>query len=158
MKFYTYIKTFAVLSTGLAACGLISPTPSAYAGSDPVYTSWRNNIAIEGYDPVSFFSGKPLKGNPTFQTEHKGAIWMFTSRAHLDLFKTNPSVFAPQYGGYCAWAVAHGKLAKGSPESWHVEDGRLFLNFNGRIQKKWDRARFDFIQKADESWPAILEE
>lgn len=157
MKFYTSVKTLAALSVGLILLGFMYPVPNAYAGSDPVYTSWRNNIALDGYDTVSFFTGKPLKGNPSFQTEHKGAIWFFTTRANLDLFKMNPSVFAPEYGGYCAWAVAHGKLAKGSPENWYVEDGRLFLNFNDRIQKKWDKARTDFIQKADKRWPEILD-
>lgn len=158
MKVFTDIKSLALLSFGLMLFGFILPTPHAYAGNDPVYTSWRNNVALDGYDTVSFFTGTPLKGNPSFQTEHKGAIWMFTTRANLDLFKTNPSVFAPQYGGYCAWAIAYGKLAKGSPENWYVEDGRLFLNFNSRIQKKWNKSRIDFIQKADERWPAILDE
>jgi len=151
-----FIKGFVTLALGFSVLSFVTPTPMAHAENDPVYTSWRNNIAVDGYDPITFFTGTPLQGNPQYQMEYMGAIWVFSSRANLDLFKTNPSVFAPQYGGYCAWAVAHGKLAKGSPENWYVEDGRLFLNFNDRIQKKWDKKRPDFIVRADNKWPDIL--
>ena len=128
----------------------------AHADSPEIYTRMRDNLAVSGYDTVSFFSGKPQKGNEEITLEYKGARWNFATRANRDLFRTNPEAFAPAYGGYCAWAVAHDKLAKGSPKHWHVKDGRLFLNFNGRIQRKWDKKRDTFITKADEIWPDIL--
>lgn len=134
---------------------IATPTP-AFANSDPIYTSWRDNDAVGGYDTVSFFSGKPIEGKSEFQTSYNGAVWSFSTRANLDLFLTNPTAFAPQYGGYCAWAIAQGKLAKGSPQHWHVQDGRLFLNFNSRVQSEWNRDREDFITQADEKWPDIL--
>jgi len=130
--------------------------PPVAADSAPIYTSWRNNIAVGGYDTVSFFSGKPQQGKSEFQIEYQGAIWRFSNDTNMTLFKANPSAFAPQYGGYCAWAVASGKLAKGSAKYWHVQDGRLYLNFNARVQKEWNRDRGDYIRKADERWPAIL--
>lgn len=130
--------------------------PAAFADSDPIYTSWRNNDAVGGYDTISFFSGKPLQGNDEFQMKYKGAVWSFSTRANLDLFKANPDAFAPQYGGYCAWAIAKGKLAKGSPKYWTVQDGRLFLNFNTRVQKNWNTGRDGFIKQADDNWPTIL--
>ena len=89
----------AVLGAGL----LLSPV-MASAASDPVYTSWRDNVAAEGYDVVTFFSGKPQKGKPEFSTRYEGADWHFFTQANKDLFLTNPELFAPQYGGYCAWA------------------------------------------------------
>jgi len=142
-----------VLSMMFTSFGLVTP---AVAESAPVYTAWRNNIAAGGYDTVSFFSGKPQEGKAEFQTEYKGAVWHFSNETNLTLFKANPEAFAPQYGGYCAWAVANGKLAKGSPKYWHVRDGRLFLNFNARVQKNWNRDREGFIQKADKKWSTIL--
>jgi len=87
---------------------------------------------------------------------HLGADWQFSTRANLDLFKTNPEAFLPQYGGYCAWALAKGKLAKGSAKYWHVEDGKLYLNFNARIKRRWDKQRGAFITQGDERWPGIL--
>ncbi len=128
----------------------------AHAKSDDFYTSWKNNHAVGGYDVVSFYSGKPLKGKADFAQIYKDAEWRFSSRANLDLFRTNPEAFVPQYGGYCAWAAARGKLAKGSPENWHVRDGKLYLNFNDRIQTLWNQDIPGFITQADANWPALL--
>ena len=121
--------------------------------ADPVYKSWVDRKAVGGYDLVSFFSGKPLIGNENYQTEYRNATWSFSSRANMELFKTNPEAFMPQYGGYCAWAMAQGKLAKGSPENWHVRDGRLYFNYNARIQAQWERDIPGFIRQANENWP-----
>lgn len=121
--------------------------------ADLVYTSWLDDQAIGGYDLVSFFSGKPIMGNENYKIEYSDATWSFSSRANMDLFQTNPSAFMPQYGGYCAWAMAHGKLAKGSPESWHVRDGKLYFNYNNRIHEQWVRDIPGFLQKANQYWP-----
>jgi len=137
------------------AGGVLTPLP-AYADSDPIYTSWRDNVAVGGHDVVSFYSGKPLEGKKDISYRYLGADWRFSTQANLDLFKTNPDAFIPQYGGYCAWAAAHGKLAKGSPKYWHVRDGKLYLNFNQRIQDQWEKDIPGFIIKADADWPAIL--
>ena len=66
----------------------------------------RTDTAINGYDPVSYFTvGKPTKGQDGLATEWMGAKWKFSSQANLDLFKSNPEKYAPQYGGYCAYGV-----------------------------------------------------
>lgn len=148
---------YFILIGALLFGGFIT-APAAFADSDPVYTSWRNNDAVGGYDTVSFFSGKPQQGSEAFQTLYKGARWSFATQANLDLFLANPEAFAPQYGGYCAWAAAQGKLAKGSPKHWHVRDGRLFLNFNARVQKDWNTDIAGFIEKADARWPNLLKD
>lgn len=129
----------------------------AQAAADPIYTSWRDNVAVGGHDVVSFYSGKPLKGKAEFVQNYLDAEWRFSSQANLDLFRTNPTAFVPQYGGYCAWAAANGKLAKGSPEHWHVRDGKLYLNYNERIQTKWNKDIPGFITKADANWPELLD-
>jgi len=122
--------TLPVLGAVLGAGLMLSPISAApaHAESDSIHTSWRNNKAVEGYDVVTFFSGKPQKGKSEFTTQYRGADWYFTTQANKDLFLTNPQQFAPQYGGYCAWAVAKGKLAPGRADHWHVEDGKLYLN------------------------------
>jgi len=144
-----------LISAFLAAGLLLSPV-AALAASDAVFTSWRDNIAAEGYDVITFFSGKPQLGKAEFSTRYEGADWHFFNQANKDLFLTNPELFAPQYGGYCAWAVAKDKLAPGSPEHWHVEDGRLYFNYNARIQRRWTKKRAKFINAADARWPNIL--
>jgi len=146
--------SYAVLGAGIA----FSPMAAlpAFAESDAIHTSWRNNTAVEGFDVVTFFSGKPQAGKAEFTTHYKGADWYFFSQANKDLFLTNPEQFAPQYGGYCAWAVAQGKLAAGRAEHWHVEDGKLYLNYNARIKRRWIADKAKFIEGANVRWPDIL--
>ncbi len=146
-----------VLRASLGAALLLAPVAS-FAASDPVYTSWRDNVAAEGYDVVSFFSGKPQLGKAEYSTFYEGADWVFFTQANKDLFLTNPDLFAPQYGGYCAWAVAKGKLAPGRSDHWHVEDGRLYFNYNARIKRRWDKKRPTYISSSDQRWPALLED
>jgi len=142
----------AILTVGSA-----SISAPSFAAEPAVYTSWRNNIGAGGYDVVSFFSGVPAEGNAEFIAEYMGAEWQFATQANLDLFQTNPEAFAPQYGGYCAWALAKGKLAKGRPEYWSVEDGKLYLNFNKKIKKRWDADKANFIIQGDANWPNVLD-
>jgi len=146
-------RTLTALFMG-ALC--LSPV-AVYAKGDAVQTSWRDNLSADGYDVVSFFSGKPQKGKVEFATVYKGAVWQFFSQANMDLFLTNPEQFSPQYGGYCAWAVAKGKLAKGDPEHWYVEDGSLYFNYNARIQRRWEKKRGTLIKKADAIWPTLID-
>lgn len=141
--------------SAILGAGLILSPMSAVATSETVYTSWRDNVAAEGYDVVTFFSGKPQLGKMEFSAQYKGADWYFFNQANRDLFLTNPELFAPQYGGYCAWAVGKGKLAPGNPDNWHVEDGRLFFNYNARIKRRWQKKQAKHIQKADQHWPNL---
>lgn len=155
MMFMKSLKTIAVLAAFMAPLAVATP---AYADKDPIYTPLRHSIALGGYDTVSYFSGKPMKGDKRFTAEYKGATWRFASQANLDLFNANPAAFSPQYGGYCAWAIAHGKLAKGSPKHWLIEDGKFYVNFNARIQKQWVADKEAFITEADARWPDILKD
>lgn len=129
----------------------------AHAGDDPVYTPWNNNVAVGGYDAVSFFSGEPKKGEVEFTHEYIGASWRFSTMQNLELFAAEPTKYAPQYGGYCAWAAGMGKLAKGSPKHWSVVDGKLYLNYNANIKSKWENDMPALINQANINWPAILD-
>ncbi|MEL6686211.1 MAG: YHS domain-containing (seleno)protein [Pseudomonadota bacterium] len=145
--------------TILIAGFMMAGAPSlAMAAKPEVYTPWRNDLAVSGYDVVSFHAGEPQRGRSEFSVRYKDAIWRFDTRANLELFRMNPDAFAPQYGGYCAWAVAMGKLAPGSPDHWHVENGKLYLNYSTRVKKRWDALRKEFIRDANGNWPDILDE
>ena len=130
----------------------------ATAQKPEIYTSWRQDFAVEGYDVVSFHAGKPVKGRSDYVTRYKNAVWRFDTQANLDLFLMNPEAFEPQYGGYCAWAIANKKLAPGKAEHWHIEDGKLYLNYSKRVKKRWDARREEFIVEADGYWPDLLNE
>ncbi|MFW6027514.1 MAG: YHS domain-containing (seleno)protein [bacterium] len=114
--------------------------------------------ALNGYDPVSYFTeGGPRQGSDLFTWEWKGALWRFADRDNMNRFIQRPQVFAPQYGGYCAWAMAHGRTAPGDPEAWAIHNGKLYVTLNRAIKRKWDRNRDGLIARADAHWPGVLE-
>ncbi|MEE9330491.1 MAG: YHS domain-containing (seleno)protein [Parvularculaceae bacterium] len=144
-----------ILSMGM----IISTMLVGALAADPVYTKRGSNSAAGGYDVVAYFTqSAAVKGNAEFVTNYNGAEWSFSSAENLASFKSNPTNYAPQYGGYCAWALAQGKLAAGKPKFWTIEGGKLYLNYSKGIQKKWLKDMPGFIAKADANWPAILDE
>ncbi len=147
------------LKIALAAVALTTLAPmAAHADKDPIYTGAWSNVAVEGHDPVAYFTdGKPVKGDRDFSFDYQGAEFRFASAENLARFKADPAKYAPQYGGYCAWAVAQGKTAKGDADHWRIVDGKLYLNYNRSIQGKWEVDIDGFITSADANWPTVLE-
>ena len=140
----------------LCAAWFSLPTLAA-ADKPEIYTSRFSNVALQGYDTVAYFTeGAPVRGSDAFTTEHQGATWKFASQETLDLFLSDPGAYVPQYGGYCAWAVALGQTAKGSAKQWHIEDGKLYLNINANIKQRWLDDVDNKIVEADANWPSVL--
>ncbi len=130
---------------------------AAQAADKPVYTGFFSNLAAGGYDVVAYFTEhKPVKGDARFVHEYQGATWRFASAAHRDAFIADPRRYAPQYGGYCAWAVSEGTTASADPKLWKIVDGKLYLNYDADVQKKWELDIPGHIRKADRNWPAVL--
>ena len=145
----------AAAVAGFAATLTIPAT--AHAAEAPVYTGILNNVAVSGYDPVAYFTdGKPVKGNAKFATNYKGAEFRFASANHLAAFKANPAKYAPQYGGYCAWAVSQGYTASADANVWKIVGGKLYLNYNQEIGQKWSKNIPGFIASANKNWPTVL--
>lgn len=139
----------------LLSVGAILP---AAAAKPEIETALFSDLAVDGYDPVAYFTaGQPVKGDAAFAVEYKGATWRFVSAENLALFRADPSAYAPQYGGYCAWAVAQGYTAPGDARFWRIEDGKLYLNFDAKVQRDWEADIPGFIAKADANWPTVLE-
>jgi len=115
-----------------------------------------NDIAIKGYDTVSYFTnGKPLEGSAKYSATYKNAIYQFSSAKNRDMFKANPGKYAPQYGGYCAMGVALEKKLDTDPEAYHIVDNKLYLNLNKAVQKKWLQDTNANIETAEDNWPEI---
>lgn len=147
----------SILAATLIAAAPLSLTPAAFADKAPVYTGLFNNLAVEGHDPVAYFTdGEPVKGKSDFTTTYNGAEFRFASQDNLDTFLAEPAKYAPQYGGYCAWAVSQGYTAKGDADHWAIVDGKLYLNYNKKVQDTWNEDRAGFITSADENWPTVL--
>jgi len=147
------------LFAAMAACAVITAgfAAPAFAAKPDVSTGRFSSLAVGGYDPVAYFGeGEPVKGSKDYSYDYQGATWRFSSQDNLEQFKADPDAYAPQYGGYCAWAVAQGYTAPGNPQNWSVRDGRLYLNYNDKVQSDWLKDPEGFIVKADENWPAVL--
>lgn len=144
-----------VLSAALALPAAVVFPALARAATPPVYA--EGGIAIDGTDAVSYFAeGRPAPGLPEYAHVWNGATWHFRSAAHRDRFAAEPEVFAPQFGGYCAWAVAEGYTAATIPDAWKIVDRRLYLNFSRRVQRRWERDVTGNIARGNANWPGVL--
>ncbi len=150
------MRNTIVLSSLLAFTAAALPSGAAHAG-DLIYTGLFNNTAVGGYDTVAYhIEGKPVRGDRAFTTSWNGAVFRFASQENLDLFMQKPEAYAPAYGGYCAWAMAEGYTAKGDPDAWRIVDGVLYLNFDQKIQARWETDIPGFIARANANYPAIV--
>ena len=142
----------------------LAATTSAFA-AEPINTLEKsgffgykpNGIAIRGFDTVAYFTeGKAVKGKPSIATDWNGATWHFSKQEHLDLFTADPEAYAPQYGGYCAYGIAVDNLVKIEGDLWDIVDGKLYLNFNKKLQNKWRSDIAGYIKIADEKFDGLI--
>lgn len=147
-----------VLAVAAIAAPFTFATPAFADGG--VYVGVEGEtIAISGYDAISYFQGegRPSLGNAQYSVTWNGAEWHFASQANADTFKSNPSAYAPQYGGHCAWAMSRGALAPGDANRYKLVNGKLYLNFNEEVQTTWLRDVPGYIAKSDPAWKEIPE-
>jgi len=112
-----------------------------------------SDMAIKGYDTVAYFkTGKALKGNESFTFKWHDMTWYFSTREKRDLFAANPEQYAPQYDGYCAWAMTEARKAQTDPEIWKIVNGKLYLQCSQTSYEKWSRDIPGNIKKADMNW------
>jgi hypothetical protein len=116
----------------------------------------QGGLALQGYDPVAYFKeGKPLAGNAAIASTWHGAMYRFASTQNRDAFLADPEKYAPQFGGYCAFAVSRGTTANGDPHQWAIVNDRLFLNNNALAMTLWNQDRTGNIKAGEENWPLI---
>ncbi len=134
------------------AAALPAAVTSALA-KDPIYTGTFSSLAVSGYDPVAYFTqGKPVKGRSDLQHEWQGATWRFADAANLAAFKADPEAYAPQYGGYCAYAMSRGWIVSTDPEAWAIHDGKLYLNYSTGVRRTWLKDVPGYVERADRHW------
>jgi YHS domain-containing protein len=144
-----------VASAAIMFLALVGLDHAADGRSAPVNRS-SEGVAIEGYDPVAYFTdSKPVKGSPQFTYQWQGAVWHFASAQHRDAFAKSPESYAPQYGGYCAYGVSQGHTAPVDPTAWKIINSRLYLNYNKEVQELFLKDPSSAIEKADQNWPKL---
>ncbi len=118
----------------------------------------KNGVAIQGYDPVAFFTqNKPVKGNAQFQSHYKGANYYFVSADDKAAFDANPTKYEPQFGGFCAYGVSVGKVFPIKVETFQIVNGRLLLQYDLDVKDKFNKDQAGNLDKADKNWPGIVD-
>ncbi len=120
----------------------------------------KKGYVAEGYDVTEYFNDKAIEGLDTFETTYDGAKFKFSSQANLDTFKESPEKYVPQYGGYCAYAIADkGKKVSIDPETFEIRDGKLYLFYNSwgvNTLEKWNEEGPEVLRKkADFEWKSV---
>lgn len=117
----------------------------------------ENKIALQGYDPVAYFTQKKaVKGKSNLTTTYEGVVYQFSSQANKDLFLKNPAGYEPQYGGWCAFAMGdYGEKVEVDPETFKIVNGKLYLFYNkyfNNTLKNWNKDEENLKRKADQNW------
>ena len=139
---------------GLLAAAPLLARP-AFAASPEVFAD--GGLAIRGADPVAFFTHRaPVIGQAQHGLMWKGATWQFASADNMARFEANPEAYAPQFGGYCAFAMSKGAIATSVPEAWTIHDNKLFLNYSVNVRGIWSEDIPGNVARANAFWPDIL--
>ena len=128
---------------------------AACATSDGVAKVNRNSagLAVSGFDAVAYFVAEnAVKGDGKYEYVWNGAKWLFSSQENMDKFKQNPEAYAPQFGGYCSYAVSRGYTADGDPNAWKIVDGKLYLNYNQKAKDEWEKNQEKSIEDGNNNW------
>ena len=116
----------------------------------------KSTPGISGYDPVAYFTqGKPVKGNGYNVADYQGVTYAFANEENKELFEANPEKYVPAYGGWCAYGVAVGKKFVSDPQAWKIVEGKLYLNLDKDIQRKWAKDIPGYIETANSNWKEI---
>lgn len=118
----------------------------------------KTGVAIQGYDPVAFFTDtKPVKGKAEFVARHNGATYYFASKEHRAQFKADPVKYEPAFGGYCAYGVSRGKLVEIDVDAFQIVDGRLLLQYSKGVRDDFNKDSKGNLAKAESYWPKLVE-
>lgn len=151
-------KSLILAATALGLT--VIPGASITAAGAILGSQKQGAIAVDGYDVVSFFGegNRPIAGSAQFTIPLEGELYRFATQANADAFKADPTAYLPRYGGHCAWAAAQGYIAPGDPKFATVVDGKLYFNYNAKVQADWSKDIPGFITNADRNWPNIASE
>ena len=141
----------AILFTSLAFIG---------CKTNGLYNYNKANLAVEGYDVLSYFQGTPLKGKAAFSTNYKGGLYYFVNKENLAQFNLDPERYIPAYGGWCAYAIGNSaKKVSINPKTFKIKDDKLLLFYNKlgiNTLKKWNKQEAELSKKADKNWSEII--
>lgn len=125
------------------------------------FNTEKNTLAINGYDPVAYFTqSKAIEGSKTYTLVYEGITYYFSNQQNKELFKANPTHYEPQYGGWCAYAMgANGEKVEVDPETFKITNDKLYLFYNKYFTntlKSWNKNESSLKAKADANWQKVF--
>ncbi|CAH9049376.1 hypothetical protein PSECIP111854_00009 [Pseudoalteromonas sp. CIP111854] len=149
---FTHLLTKPVKK--IIAILVISFSAFANAGADT--DTDENGVTLAGHDAVAYFTeNKPVVGSTKFTAVYNDAIYRFSSAKNRDMFNAEPSKYAPQYGGFCAYGMTFGKKFEIDGKAFEVVDGKLYVNKNLSVYEAWKKDVPTHITQANEQWPTV---
>ncbi|MGC3957409.1 MAG: YHS domain-containing (seleno)protein [Verrucomicrobiota bacterium] len=138
---------------------LLVMTLPALAQSKSLLNLDKARVAIQGYDPVAFFTdGKPVKGKPELGLHHNGALYLFRDQRNIAILsKPIPPKYVPAFGGYCAYGVSRGKLVEIDVEAFQIVDGNLLMQYSKGVRNDFNKDAKGNLSKAEANWPSLVE-
>jgi hypothetical protein len=151
-------KQYCAWMLAAASLALAGAVPVAIAATtEMIVVDWHSGLAIDGYDPVAFFTdGKPLAGKADFELHYGGAVWRFRNIGNREAFVARPDIYMPQFGGYDPTGVARGVAVPGNPNFWQISGQRLFLFYDQARLKKFTADPDQVVVEAERNWPAVM--
>lgn len=150
------IKNCAVLLICLAIAACAATPGRVHQTKQVDEINNEHGLALQGYDPVAYFrEGGPVMGDAAISYLWHGATYRFSTVENRDAFRADPQRYAPQFGGYCAFAVSRGTTANGDPHQWAIVNDQLFLNNNALAMTLWNQDRPGNIKAGEGNWPLI---
>jgi YHS domain-containing protein len=143
----------AAIPAVLAALLALAVPAQAEALVQTVVTDPLTGVALEGYDPVSYFTEpEPLVGKPDYEFVWQGVPWYFATAANRDVFMRHPEVYAPQYGGHCVMSLSRGFLSDGKPRLYVIDRMKLYLFYSVANREAFFAAEERAVTAADGNW------
>lgn len=158
------MKKTAILLMILFAAGIVGAADTTTKRTTH-YNLGKADLAVKGFDPVSYHLGQPRKGSKQIETSHNGLLYRFVSKANLDAFVADPAKYEPAYGGWCAWAMLEGDKVDINPKRYKIINGQTYLfydGFFGNTLEKWNKkaeksSEVQLVQMADQHWNKITQ-
>jgi hypothetical protein len=142
------------LATGLA--GISIPNRGWSATTERVVSDPASGLAINGFDPVGYFTDAAAKfGRPDIEERYAGAVWRFRNIGNRAAFVAHPDVYMPRFGGYDPVAVAQGKSVPGHPLHWAIKGERLYLFYDAQTRAAFMNDPGRILGDAERRWPAV---
>jgi YHS domain-containing protein len=135
---------------------LLSAPANAAALVDAIVTDPLTGVALEGYDPVSYFTDpEPVLGLADFEYQWGGVPWYFVSAANRDVFMRNPEIYAPQFGGHCVTSLSRGYLSDGKPRLYVISGTKLYLFYSVANREAFFTSEETSLNDANAGWARL---